>query len=105
MKVVFKGTANQHDLVHVICSHCGTNVTFWRGEPDTGVDYIGCYNEGEKFSVKWTCPVCGMKETNCIYHIDPVYGKGIQGLEGIEKDRVLSPEEKAEMEAAMMVAE
>lgn len=104
MIVVKKGIKNMHDLVHARCNHCGTYVKFWRGEPDTITDYIGTYDDGERFKVQWTCPICNVNEEAIMIHINPVYD-GIYDLIGIEKNRVLTPEEKAEMEAALTIEE
>ncbi len=105
MKVTKKGVANMHDLVHVTCSHCDTNVTFWRDEPDTEVEYIGCYDSGERFTVRWECPVCHVPNKKTINYIKPIYGIHIETMDGIERDRVLTPEEKAEMEEALLIEE
>lgn len=102
MKVVKVGQANRHDLVHATCSHCESNVTFWRDEPGTRIHYEGTYNDGEHYLVCWKCPVCKVPEEKELHSIDPVYEDlGGMTIEGIEKGRVLTPEEKAEMEAAL----
>lgn len=99
MRIIYKGEANKHDLVHVTCKHCGTNVTFWRGEPNTKLDYIGTYDDGSRFHAIWTCPVCNVEEEAYVNHIDPIYDDTTMGrFDGVEKDRVLTIEEKAEME-------
>lgn len=101
MRIIHKGVANRHDLVHVTCKHCGTNVTFWRGEPNTKLDYIGAYDDGSRFRAIWTCPVCDVEEDVYVNHVDPIYDNVMGAFDGVEKDRVLTVEEKAEMEEAM----
>lgn len=101
MKIVKAGKANRHDLVHVSCPHCDSNITFWRDEPGTRVDYIGTYDDGQRYNVYWTCPVCDVPEAKTLLVIKPVYEEVTKTIEGIEKDRVLTPEEKADMESAI----
>lgn len=105
MKIIQRGVANMHDLVHVTCNHCETNVTFWRDEPDTRVDYVGTYNDGQEFNVYWTCPVCDVPNAKTVIYMDPIYVESDGTIEGIEKQRVLTPEEKAEMEEALLIGE
>lgn len=105
MKIVKKGEANMHDLVHVTCDHCNTNVIFWRDEPNTRIDYFGTFDDGVRFNAYWTCPVCNVPNAKTVIHIDPIYEKLAGTIEGIEKDRVLTPEEKAEMEEALLIEE
>jgi len=106
MKIIKVGQANRHDLIHVTCQHCGSNVTFWRDEPGTRLNYCGTYNDGERYLVYWKCPVCEVPEEKELHSIDPVYEDlGRMTIEGIEKGRVLTPEEKAEMEEALLIDE
>jgi len=101
MRIIHEGVANKHDLVHVTCKHCGTNVTFWRGEPGTKLDYVGTYDDGSRFRVSWTCPVCHLDEEVFVNHINPIYNDVTEAFDGVEKDRILTVKEKAEMEEAL----
>jgi len=105
MKIIKVGEANKHDLIHVTCQHCGSNVTFWRDEPGTRINYNGTYNDGQRYWVFWTCPVCNVPEEKELLAIDPIYEDLAGTIEGIEKGRVLTPEEKAEMEEALLIEE
>lgn len=105
MKIIKVGQANRHDLIHVTCQHCGSNVIFWRDEPGTRVEYVGTYNDGERFMVHWKCPVCEVPEEKVIHSIDPIYEETMGTIEGIERLRVLTPDEKAEMEEALLIEE
>lgn len=105
MKIIKVGEANRHDLVHVTCNHCETYVTFWRDEPQTRLKYVGTYNEGERYIAYWKCPVCNVPEEKVILAIDPVYEDLAGTMNGVEKGRVLTPEEKAEMEQALLIEE
>lgn len=103
MKVVSKGTANKRDLVHATCKHCGTVVTFWRGEKKTSLDYIMTDGNDDmaRFWAKWKCPVCEVEQAVTVRHVTPIYTGTFVAENVVEKDRVMTPEEKEEMERTL----
>lgn len=96
MRIKRKGVAHQHNRINAKCNFCETVVQFWQGEPGTVVEHTG-WNK-ESWNVKWTCPVCDQEN----YEAYLTYGDDEEekGL-GVEKDHIMSIEEKEEMMEAL----
>lgn len=93
MKVLIKGEAHKHDKLIVDCDFCNTKVEFWRDEPGTVCDYV-CTGS-ERWSIQYTCPVCGRD----VLKIVGPYSEETD--EGIIKDFVMSKEDKENLEEVM----
>lgn len=94
MKVLRKGEAHMHDRITVSCDFCDSTLQYWRDEPGTVTDYI----DEDCWRIELKCPVCGMELCKAVNKYKNIPGEGFLGL---EKDVVLSKEEKAEIEELM----
>ena len=93
MEILHTGRAHKHDRITVTCSFCDSIVSFWRDEPGTETEYIG--DETDMWIVKFKCPVCETETTERVGMYDA--SASLYGM-GLEKDRVLSKEEKEEID-------